>query len=359
MEPNKVITSQQGEPISLKDLILKIQIWIAYLWRKWLIILIFGLIGGGLGLTYALSKKPQYVAELTFVLEDSKPGALGAYTGLASQFGIDLASGSGSGVFSGDNILEFLKSRLMVEKALLSPVFHDGKLQSLADYYIDMNELREAWKKKPSIKNLHFPVDPSRKGFSLQQDSVLNTIYEGIIKENLNVTKPDKKLSFVSVKCTTPDELFSKAFTERLVKEATDFYVLTKTQRSKTTVDKLQAKADSIETLLNRKTYSVAASQDMNLNPARSMAGVSTELVSRDKMVLQTMYAEVVKNLELSRMSMAQETPIIQIVDIPILPLKKEKFGKIKGIILGGFLGGFLIVTWLLLRRLYKEVMAQ
>lgn len=357
MESTNPNSPHQEDEISLKELILKIQEWSKYLRSKWLVILIFGFISAGLGLVYALIKKPVYVAELTFVLEDSKSSPLGGYAGLASQFGIDLGGASSSGVFSGDNILEFLKSRLMVEKTLLSPLIHKGKLQSLADYYIEVNDLRESWSKDASLKNIHFPINPERKGFSLQQDSVLNTIYTGIIKKNLKVTKPDKKLSFISVECTTKDEVFSKAFTERLVKEAIDFYVQTKTQRSKITVNALQEKADSLESLLNRKTYTAAASQDMNLNPVRSMAGVSTELVVRDKIVLQTMYAEVVKNLELSRMAMAQETPIIQIVDTPILPLKKEKLGKLKGIVIGGFIGGFLIVVTLLIRRIYKGIM--
>lgn len=358
MESTTPITSQQEDELSLKDLILKTQEWIKYLWKKWLIISAFGLLGAGIGLTYALFKEPMYLAELTFVLEDSKSASLGTYAGLASQFGIDLGgAGAGSGVFSGDNILEFLKSRLMVEKALLSPVTINGKTQSLADLYIDINELRESWKGKPSLKTLHFPVNLSRKEFSLQQDSVLFRIYDAIIKKNLSVTKPDKKLNFISVKFTTKDEVFSKAFTERLVKEATVFYVQTKTQRSKVTVDRLQEKSDSIELLLNRKTYTVAASQDMNLNPARNIAGVSTELATRDKIVLQTMYGEIVKNLELSRMAMAQEMPIIQIIDTPILPLKRKELGNLKGMVLGGFLGGFLTISLLILRKLYKGIM--
>lgn len=357
MESTKPVSAKQEDEILLKDLILRLQHWMKYLWRKWVIILIAGIICAGLGLLYAFTKKPQYLAELTFVVEDTKTSPLATYAGLANQFGIDLGGGSGSGVFSGDNILKFLKSRLIVEKALLSPIDYHGETQSLADYYVEITGLRKSWVKNPLLRDLRFPTNSPRNKFSLQQDSVLNTIYAAIITNNLNITKPDKKLSFISVLCSTKDEIFSKVFTERLVKEAIDFYVRGKTQRSKNTVDNLQAKADSVESLLNRKTYSVAASQDMNLNPARNLAGVGTELVARDKMVLQTMYAEVIKNLELSKMAMAQETPIIQIIDTPILPLKKERFGKLKGIILGGILGGFLAALWLLARRIYEEIM--
>src|SRR3954467_9549239 len=121
-------SDKRDEEVSLKELLQKLVEWWRYLLSKWLVIGVFGIIGAGLGLTYALVKKPKYSAELTFVLEENKSSSLGAYAGLASQFGLDLGGGGGSGIFAGDNILEFLKSRFMVEKALLSPVEVDGKI---------------------------------------------------------------------------------------------------------------------------------------------------------------------------------------------------------------------------------------
>jgi uncharacterized protein involved in exopolysaccharide biosynthesis len=360
MEPDITpIKSDHEEEISLKDLILKTQDWGRYLLSKWKMIILLGLIGGGLGFLYASLKKPNYLAELSFVLEESKSSNLGNYAGIASQFGLDLGSAGGSGIFAGDNIIEFLKSRLMVEKTLLSPITLDGKEKSLADFYLEINNIKEKFDKDPALKNISFPVTTERKNFTLRQDSILNIIYTNLLKQSITVTKFDKKLSFISVKCLSRDQRFSKVFTERLVKEATDFYVQTKTKRAKANVDKLQEKVDSVEALLNKKTYSAAASQDLNLNPARSLAGVSTELVTRDKMVLQTMYVEFVKNLELSRMNMAQETPIIQIVDIPILPLKKVKYSRLMCLVAGGLIAGFLTLMWIIVRRIYKQIMSK
>lgn len=346
---------QQSE-VSLKEIIVKLQGVYHYLLRRWLIILAVALIGGILGYVYAFFKKPYYVAQLSFVLEDSKSGALSGYASLASQFGMDLGGGGASGVFSGDNIIEFLKSRLMVQKTLLSPAMMNGDSALLIDLYMQANDLHKRWRSSVRPESFNFSVVKSN--FSIQQDSILNVIYENLVRNDLTISKPDKKLSFILVRCKSRSENFAKAFTERLVYEATDFYVKTKTQRSKASIDKLQFKADSLENLLNKKTYSAAVAQDLNLNPARSVARVNTELVNRDKTVLMTMYAEVVKNLEVSRMSMAQEAPIIQIVDAPILPLKLEKFGRLKGLVLGSFLGGFLIIVFLLIKKLYSGIMS-
>ena len=291
------------------------------------------------------------------MLEDSKGSSLlGAYAGLASQFGFNLGGSSSSGVFSGDNILLFLKSRLMVEETLLQPVNIHGKPVTLVDMYIDFNKFRDDWQKDTALSKLRYPPGQPRSSFSLLQDSVLNVIRQQISDKSLDVSKPDKDLNFISVKCQSTNELFSKVFTETLVREAISFYVSTKTMQSKVNIDKLQVTADSIENLLNKKSYNIAATQDANLNPAKQRATVGQELQARDKMVLQTMYIEVVKNLELSKMAMAQETPVIRVVDTPILPLEKNKLGKLKGIIIGGFLAGFLVVAFLIARMVYKDI---
>jgi uncharacterized protein involved in exopolysaccharide biosynthesis len=65
---------------------------------------------------------------------------------------------------------------------------------------------------------------------------------------------------------------------------------------------------------------------------------------------------EIVKQAELAKVTLRKETPLIQVIDQPILPLPKEKFGKAKGIILGGVLAGFLTILGLIVRRIFKEI---
>jgi len=357
MEHSKQETVNRNAEISLKELLLKVGEWWRFLLSKWLVIGIWGIIGAGLGLTASLMQKDKYEGKLTFILEESNSGGLSTYAGLASQLGFDIGGASNNiGAFSGDNIMEFLKSRMMIQKTLLSPVA-PGDKRSLADLYVSIYELDKNWSKDPAMKNVNFHVGQSREKYTLKQDSVLDQIYKRIVKTNLVIEKLDNKLDFIVVKTTTTNELFSKIFTECLVREATTFYIDTKTQRSKINVDKLQSVADSLKFLLNRQTYSVASSQDPNMNPARLIAGVNTELQTRDKVVLQTMYTEVIKNLEISKMTMVQETPIMQIVDKPILPLEIKHLGKLKGMIIGGFILSFLAVLIIFTRLLLKGVM--
>jgi hypothetical protein len=152
-----------NDEISLKELIQKIQEWIAYLKTQWKLIIGIAALGGIIGFVYASFQKPSYLATTTFVLEEDKGGGggLGGAMGLASSFGFDLGGGGG-GLFTSSNIIELMKSRLVVEKTLLNPVQIAGKEISLADYYIQYNELKEDWAKKPNLANINFPVNADR-----------------------------------------------------------------------------------------------------------------------------------------------------------------------------------------------------
>jgi hypothetical protein len=187
-----------NDEISLKELIQKIQEWVAYLKTHWKLIIGIATLGSILGFVYASFQKPTYLATTTFVLEEDKGGGggIGGAMGLASSFGLDLGGGGG-GLFSSTNIIELMKSRFVVEKTLLNPVIVAGKEMSLADYYIQINELKKGWAKYPDLANISFPVNSDRTKFILQQDSILQTISSGLAKINLLIAQKDKKVSII------------------------------------------------------------------------------------------------------------------------------------------------------------------
>jgi hypothetical protein len=136
--------------------------------------------------------------------------------------------------------------------------------------------------------------------------------------------------------------------------------VESKTKTKSLNVAKLQRKSDSLAALLNDKTYSAAASQQnlVDVNPAIRKATINAEISSREKAMVLTIFSEVVKNLEISKTMLNQETPIIQVVDQSSFPLEKERVGKLRSLILGSFLAGFVVVLFLLLKRWFSSLQA-
>ena len=347
-----------NDEISLKELIDKGKEWWHYLLSQWKIILLAGIIGAALGLAYSFSKKPIYTATLSFALEDEKSGGgLGGALGLASSFGIDLGGGGGS-IFTGSNLTELFKSRAMVEQTLLSPVVVEGKTISLAEMYIQNQEWRKKWNEKPKLASIQFLPDTKRKYFTRVHDSILGVMYQDLSKTGLTVGQKDKKISIITIDVNSTNELFSKYFTEALVKEVSDFYVTTKSKKARMNMDILERQTDSIRRELNGAITGVAVANDNTfmLNPALNVRRAPSARRQVDVQANTAILTELVKQTELAKVTLRKETPLIQVIDQPILPLKKEKFGKAKGIVLGGFLAGFLIVLGLIVRRILKQL---
>ncbi len=308
-------------------------------------LLLVGCVGALLGLSYSLIKHTKYNAEVTFLVEENKAGG-GLLSSLGSQIGIDVSSmaGAGNSVISGDNMLELLKSKSMMQQCLLTP-FQKDSTYLLADRYADVNHLREKWASNEKVGvQVHF-ADP--KLAPRLKDSLLSVIIKRIYKKEFSVAKPDKKLGFFKVSTSTNDELLSMYITERIIKIATDFYVNNKTSRLKNNVARLEHRTDSIGKLLNNRTYSAVNDMRLmlNLNPADINAQGSAEISQRDKMVLSTVYGELIKNLEISKTALVQETPTIQITDKPILPLENDEIKWYEGLMIGFFAPfGFLFI---------------
>lgn len=341
------------DEISLKELIDKGKEWFDYLLLQWKIILIAGIVGGFLGLTYTLISKPVYTASLSFALEDeSGGGGLGGALGLASSFGFDIG-GSGGTIFSDSNLAELFKSRNMVERTLLTSIVVNGKTISLAEMYIQNAEWREKWNNKPRLKNIQFLPNSKREKFTRIHDSILGVIYKDLSKKNLFVSKKDKKIDIISMDVLSTNELFAKYFCEALAKQVGDFYVTTKTKKARANMAILQKQTDSIRGELNGAITGVAVANDrtFNLNPALNVRRVPSSRRQVDVQANVAILTELVKQSELAKVTLRKETPLIQVIDRPILPLENDKIGKLKGIFFGGVLLGFLTVLYLLVKR--------
>lgn len=350
---------RQAEESGMKETIVDLINWYHYLVKFWQYILFFAIIGAVIGFVIPYFSKPTYTGRLTFVLEEKSSSSLGGAAAIASQFGFDLGGGAGGGAFSGDNIMDVLESRLIVEQALLKELPNQKQRQTLIDFCIANKIVMEDAKiaENLAFKDLKFPIGLDPDKLTFLQDSVMGEAVEEIIKENLSVTRPDKKKSVMSITCISSNQLFSKYFPEFLVEEATDFYIRTKTLRSKSNVNVLQTKTDSVRRELGLALYGRAYFDDKNLNSIKQAAQLPRVKKELEVQALTAMYTELVKNLELNKVLLMRETPLVQVIDHPILPLRKEKVGKAKSLVLGMFLGAFITCMYLIALRKWKEIM--
>lgn len=324
--------------------------------KKWYILIIAGLIGGGLGFLYAYYDKPVYEAYLTFSLEESSSS--GDLMSLAAEFGLNFGSNK-SAIFSGENILSIFKSRSIIEKVLLQTDSSSIPISTIAQRLIKISELDKNWGKHKRLKSVNFPPNISKTELSYLQDSALFLLYKDVVLENLYVDKPNKKFNLYEIRFKSFNEEFSKLFTERLIEQTTNFYVELKTKRSKKTLDILESRVGSMRSSAGSAIQSRASISDANLNPAFARQGAQIQERQLDASAFGGAYSELFKNLEIARYQYLQEVPLLQIIDGVNYPLKRIKKGKLLTALafsIGfGLIAAFLLLTRVAIKR-YKTI---
>ena len=327
------MTSTGPKTIKYPELKAVIQRFLNYFISQYKIILLITIITSTIGLIYGKLQPSTYKATSTFIVEDKSGKGGGGLSGLASQFGIDVGglTGGGAGLFDGDNILEIIKSRAIIEKVLLTKIEEPSlaKGQTIADYYIQINNLGPAFESKNiTTKSLNFAGLTEGIKHTLQQDSILFILYSGINK-SLNVEKKNKKSTIITLEVVSGNQVFSKIFAEQLLKQTSDLYIDIKTGNLSRSIDRIQQKADSLQNSLRgiyQKSFQAEnATKLYNVNSSLRINTSQTEITARDKTVSSTLYAEVVKNLETLKLSLINQTPVIQVLDTPKYPLFDQR----------------------------------
>ena len=338
--------SLPNNTVALTDIIASAKNFIKFIQSKIKLLGLLIVLGGVLGLAYYFITSPKYQATATFIVEEKSSGS--GLAGMAGQLGFDISSltGGNAGLFDGDNILEIIKSRNIIESVLLSKVdiADSANNKALADLYYESSGLKNKIAGKSNdLANLNFSNIKNGAGHTILQDSVLYMMIEKINKDNLNVQRTNKKGSIISISTNSTNPQFSKLFSERLLNETSEMYIKIKVGNLSSNINRLQNKADSLQALLNRTSYQSAALNTFDANEAYKSSAVPEEMSQRDKLVLNTLYAEVVKNVEILRISLINQKPIIQVLDLPKFPLVNQQksfliielIGLLAGLVIG------------------------
>ncbi len=324
---------------------------IKYLNTKKLIIFLGGFLFAIVAATLVYFSSPKYTARVTFFSDNDKGGKLGGYANIASQFGIDLGMGN-EGAFSGDNLIALFKSRVIIEKTLYSKLDSNSKLLLIDQYFINHKIEKIGLRGRKSYdltQTLFSQVDDQRL-----KDSVVGLICEKYAKDNLEIEKVDRKVDIIYVALTENNEEYAKKFTEKMVNNVIDYYMNYKTSKSRNNVEILRHQADSVRECLYGGISTVAALNDLNVNPLKQTPKTGIQKKQTEMQVNAALYTELLKNLEISELTLKKETPLIQVIDRPVLPLKNQKMGRAMGAIIGMIIGCIITAVFIAARFMLK-----
>jgi len=347
-----------NDEVSLKEVILSLREWLHYLLSTWKVLLIALIVGAIVGIAFSFFTPWKYVAKTTFVLdEDSQSSSIGALVGLSSALGGGTGNGS---LFSGNNIMWLYTSDRMLGETLLDTVTDtSGKKIILINWLLQIDgDLQDAEKKirarDPQYQGLPNRV-VSRENLSRSQGQMLNSAIL-IIKNNYIQTAAESNTAgIMSVTFTSTDEAFSLAFAQKIVTLVNDFYINTKTQKGQAQVAVLQKKVDEFNKSMGQSMHQAANAADAvpYANPMRHALDVQPKREIVDVQVNSAIYTTMVQQLEMARVALAKETPLIQVVDAPALPLGVSHMSYVKAVVLFGFILLFLTICFVIFRRVY------
>lgn len=342
---------------SPKILLLQTRMALLYLLSKWIWILLFATALGLIAAAYYSFAKPHFTAEITFVLDEGVTENSGAGFGVDNGLGIARELGYDAGtIFSSmTNIVELMQSRLLIEKTLRKTVEIDNNTMTFADFFLDSLDYRKKWLKNSPAPD--FTSAPKSKNEALFQNGIMSSIYSTLITRNLKINRKGQGTTIIAVTCISTNELFSKYFLEALLNEVTQYYIETKTQRSKNNIAMIQRRTDSIKLAFNKALYGKASFTDVHLNPGRQVVSVSGEKLQTDVQILRTSYIELVRSLEIAKTNLMRDTPLIQYLDTPILPLAVTNTSLLKKFILFFVAGAFLVSAYFLVLKIIKYIL--
>jgi len=344
------------ESFSLLNLINSIKDWFTYLLSNLKGIVIITSIFLSLVLLYNFIKSPVHYARTSFVLDsESSSNSIGDIASLASLAGINASSFiDASSLFQIDNIQELYRSNSMIKQTLLTDSDFGNERSLLIDRLASNEKIDKKWDKL----NVDFSSYNSKSNNLRVHDSILNEVVKIIKEKYLLVDKPSRKTTILEIGFDHKDELFAKSFNENLVSIVNDFYFKTKTQKTGENLKILERQADSVKKVLDKSILFLAEKDQSipNPNPLTKVSLVPYQKALVDVQANGAIYQQIVTQLELAKVTHRNNTPLIQIIDKPVLPLENSRLKLFECFVYGIFGGLFFSVLYYSFLRFYKSL---
>ena len=337
---------KNNDEASFKGIIVTISDYKNELKKRLLIILAVAIIFSLIGFGFSRSQEDQYNAVISFIVEDQSEGSnLSTISGMANMIGIDMG-GSATSSFNQQNIIELLKSRKIIERTLNNTCKIEGKSDLLINHYIHINNMIT----DSSTINL------SSNNYN---DSITRIVWFRIIDRDMDILFQNDEANILNLSFESLNAELAKNFTEIVIDEISEMYIDYQTEKSRNTLNNLYNRSDSIFKDLKISERNFAKVKDNNMRVMTASGRLEELQYMREVEILQAVYLELRKNIELSHMSVLNETPLIQIVDKPVLPLENINRSNLFWIVIFTFLGVFTICFIIILRKLVRDALEE
>ena len=352
LKKNNIKNMNQTTNQQIRTLILNIKDYVMELIRKWYWFVIMGILFLGVTL-YQVNKQPiTYIGKLSFMTNNDSGGGVSRLLQFAGQFGL-----GGNQPVASERLVELLKSKQMIYRALMQEVEINNSKELLFNHYINLFNLRANWQDNEELKDFKF-TKKDIKDFTFLENSVSQSIYNQILFGTLDAN-PGKN-GITSIRCESTSEAFSKEFLIVLIQTLSDYYQDKAVEQQHNTYELIKGTADSVQTVLRNAEYALTAWYEENRKPLAAGTLSAKKAMEKERLERKVeMSYEVLltdlKSLEIARLDLHSNKPMVQVVDYPTYPLPKNFPNKLMKLIVAAILSIGLTTILILANKIIRD----
>jgi len=324
------------------------------IWKEKVWVVLITLVFAIGGVYYALTAREEFVSTGKILPEyQSKAGGLGQFAGLASLAGIDVSSaaGGGSDAVRPDLYPDVLKSTpFFLELLKIKVRTKDNKEMLFSQFYDTFVLDNKIEEKNTKIK---FPTSNQYIAVSYQTENNLKDLRERIS------AVIDKKTGLITVTVKLPDPVVATLITDYGMNFLTNYITNYRTEKSKRDLNFLAERLDAAKgKYFNNQAKKAQYSDQYQLSMMKlQTADLQRERIESEYKISSTFYNTLLQKYEEAKLKVQQETPVIKVLEPPVVPNKRSEPKRAIIVLIATFLGGiFGIVFGLIRKKNYKLV---
>jgi hypothetical protein len=316
---DKQINLNPGKIITIDYLVDIIVSWYDQILKNKFTFLMFFVIGGAVGFSYAhFLKKVQYLSRLTFVID--RPSVQTEEEHLLHYSGVNTTGNPSSKLLNGDNLRMILQSDVIIKEALRSPVIAlKGR-----------NLLSVLWKE--SLNSLS----------ESSKDSLTQEIIKKLKKSHLVVGKIEEMGSFYFIEMHHDQPLFCYYFPEKLLESLLKFYETEKSKELERYIITLRGQSVNIKDEIKSAQRVWYAKKNRSRNLVYFEDQFLLEKLEKNIEEAELKLKMNQEILDVAVYQQSRKSSFIHLIDTPVLPLEFKGKKRWKHAFIIGFLFLFI-----------------
>ena len=353
---DKKENTYRPDELTLREFVQMGNIYFQVIKKRWLFIVGFMILSTAASFLYFKSKPTLYKARLSFMLNEDEGNQMGSLSSVLGDLGLPIMNQR----INIAKVLELSLSRKIIQEAIFQRIESSTGSELIANRLLEVYELKDKWTNEDydfsnfSFNHVNLDSFNRMENVALKRLAVMAAGTPANRGNALIETDYGQNTTIMSFVTRSEDELISYHLTNAVFDATSRFYIEKSREKQQNTFDVLDAKRDSLRKTYNQREYRYADLADKSSGLFSMKGDVKIERARAEMIQMGAALTKLEENIALVEFGLENSTPVLQVIDAPILPLEEEKTGSTKSLLIGLILGFVVSVSLIILSAFLK-----